>query len=63
MLRPQHLTTTRPGMDGQDCFKEIIKQHPPQKAIMASGCLETHCVRALQNLSAGAYLKRTLYHG
>ncbi len=50
-------------MDGQDCFKEIIKQHPPQKAIMASGCLETHCVRALQNLSAGAYLKRTLYHG
>jgi len=47
-----------PGMDGLDCYKDIIKIHPCQKAIVASGYSETQRVRALQNLGAGAYLRK-----
>lgn len=47
-----------PGMDGLECYKEIIKQHPHQKAVVASGYSETQRVRELQNLGAGAYLKK-----
>jgi PAS domain S-box-containing protein len=47
-----------PGMDGLDCYREIIKKHPCQKAVIASGYSETQRVRELQNLGAGAYLKK-----
>ncbi len=47
-----------PGMDGLDCYKDIIKIHPCQKAIVASGYSETQRVRELQNLGGGAYLRK-----
>ena len=47
-----------PGMDGLDCYKEIIKRHPHQKVVIASGYSETHRVREAQSLGAGAYLKK-----
>jgi PAS domain S-box-containing protein len=47
-----------PGMDGLDTYKEIIKHHPRQKAIIASGYAETERVRTAQRLGAGAYIKK-----
>lgn len=47
-----------PGMDGLDTYKEIIKQYPGQKAIIASGFAETDRVKAAQRLGAGRYLKK-----
>lgn len=47
-----------PGMDGLETYKEIIKRHPGQKAIIASGFSETDRVRETQRLGAGAYVKK-----
>jgi CheY-like chemotaxis protein len=47
-----------PGMDGLDTYREIIKNHPQQKAIIASGFAETDRVRAAQKLGAGIYIKK-----
>lgn len=47
-----------PGMDGLDTFKEIIKIHPDQKAIIASGFSETDRVIEAQRLGAGQYIKK-----
>ena len=47
-----------PGMDGLDCYKEIIKLHPHQKAVIASGYSETHRVRQAQACGASTYLKK-----
>ena len=46
-----------PGIDGLDTFKEIIKYHPDQKAIITSGYSETERVKEAQALGAGVYLK------
>ena len=46
------------GMDGLDTYKEIIKIHPGQKAIITSGFSETDRVREMQQLGAGQYLKK-----
>jgi len=47
-----------PGMDGLDTYKKIIKMHPRQKAIIASGFSETDRLKEAQRLGAGAYLKK-----
>ncbi|MCU0289832.1 MAG: ATP-binding protein [Acidobacteria bacterium] len=47
-----------PGMDGLDTYREIIKRHPGQKAIISSGYSETQRVREAQRLGAGSYVKK-----
>ncbi len=47
-----------PGMDGLDTYKEILKIHPGQKTIIASGFAETDRVKQMQELGAGPYLKK-----
>jgi CheY-like chemotaxis protein len=46
------------GMDGLETYKEILKIHPGQKAVIASGYSETDLVRQAQELGAGAYIKK-----
>lgn len=47
-----------PGMDGLETWRRIIKHHPRQRAIIASGYAETEEVRTAQQLGAGEYLKK-----
>lgn len=47
-----------PGMNGRETYERIIKIHPSQKAIIASGFAETEDVKAIQNLGAGKYIKK-----
>ncbi len=47
-----------PGIDGLETYKRIIKKHPGQKAIIASGFSETDSVRQAQKLGAGQYVKK-----
>ena len=47
-----------PGMDGLDTYRQILKLHPGQKAIIASGYSETDRVKAAQVLGAGQYIKK-----
>lgn len=47
-----------PGMDGLETWRRIIKRHPNQRAIIASGYAETDKVKATQRLGAGEYLKK-----
>ncbi len=47
-----------PGMDGLETYREIIKIHPNQKAIIASGYSETDRVKEAQGLGAGQYIKK-----
>jgi len=46
------------GFDGLDTYKEIIKTHPGQKAIIASGFSETDRVKEAERLGAGKYVKK-----
>jgi len=46
------------GMDGLETYREMIRQCPGQKAIIASGYAETNRVKAAQRLGAGTYLKK-----
>lgn len=47
-----------PGLDGLDTYKEILRMHPGQKAIMVSGFSETDRYREAKQLGAGAYIKK-----
>jgi CheY-like chemotaxis protein len=47
-----------PGMDGLDTYRNVIKIHPRQKAILVSGFSETDRVSAAQALGAGAYIRK-----
>ncbi len=47
-----------PGIDGLDTYKEILKLHPDQKAVIASGFSATDRVREVQRMGAGAYIKK-----
>jgi two-component system, cell cycle sensor histidine kinase and response regulator CckA len=47
-----------PGMDGLDTYREILKTHPGQKAIIVSGFSESDRVRQAQTLGAGAYIRK-----
>jgi two-component system, cell cycle sensor histidine kinase and response regulator CckA len=46
------------GIDGLETYERIIKLHPGQKAIIASGYSETDRVRKAQALGAGKYIKK-----
>jgi two-component system cell cycle sensor histidine kinase/response regulator CckA len=46
------------GMDGLETYREILKRHPGQKAIIASGFAETARVKEAQRIGAGAYIKK-----
>jgi len=47
-----------PGIDGLETYKQIIKFHPNQKAIIASGFSNTDRIKQLQSLGAGQYIKK-----
>jgi PAS domain S-box-containing protein len=47
-----------PGMNGCETYKRIIKIHPKQKSIIASGFAETEEVKTAQKLGAGKYIKK-----
>ncbi len=47
-----------PGMDGLDTYRAIVKRHPNQKAIIASGYSENTRVKQAQQLGAGCYVKK-----
>jgi PAS domain S-box-containing protein len=47
-----------PGIDGLETYRRILRYHPGQKAIIASGYSETQQVRELQLLGAGSYIKK-----
>jgi two-component system, cell cycle sensor histidine kinase and response regulator CckA len=47
-----------PGIDGLDTYRNILKIHPKQKAIIVSGFSETERVITAQALGAGAYLRK-----
>jgi signal transduction histidine kinase/CheY-like chemotaxis protein len=47
-----------PGIDGLATYKQILQQHPTQKAIIASGFSESERVKEAQKLGAGAYVKK-----
>jgi two-component system, cell cycle sensor histidine kinase and response regulator CckA len=47
-----------PGMDGLDAYREILKTHPGQRAVIASGFSETSRVKAARDLGASAYIKK-----
>jgi PAS domain S-box-containing protein len=46
------------GINGRETYEEIIKIHPGQKAIIASGFSETQEVKTAQKLGAGNYIKK-----
>jgi PAS domain S-box-containing protein len=46
------------GINGRKTYEEIIKIHPGQKAIIASGYTRTKEVDAAQELGAGKYIKK-----
>jgi DNA-binding NtrC family response regulator len=47
-----------PGIDGLETYKRILKLHPEQKAIIASGFSESGRVKEAQKLGAGSYIKK-----
>ncbi len=47
-----------PGIDGLETYRRVLNFHPGQKVIIASGYSETKQVRELQQLGAGAYIKK-----
>jgi len=47
-----------PGMDGLDTYREILKTHPGQKTIIASGFSENDRVREAHRLGASQYVKK-----
>ena len=49
-----------PGINGRQTYERIIKIHPYQKAIVASGFAATDDVKQAQKLGAGQYIKKPL---
>ncbi len=47
-----------PGMDGLETYRQVLSNHPGQKAIIASGFSETDRVREAQTLGAGTYIRK-----
>ncbi len=47
-----------PGMDGLDTYREILRLHPGQRAVIASGYSETSRAKEAQKLGAGIYLRK-----
>jgi PAS domain S-box-containing protein len=46
------------GMNGRETYQEIIKIHPSQKAVIASGYAKTLEVDSAKKLGAGHYIKK-----
>ncbi|MCP3898440.1 MAG: response regulator [Desulfobacteraceae bacterium] len=46
------------GIDGCETYKQILKTHPLQNSIIASGFSETDRVKEAQTLGAGEYIKK-----
>lgn len=51
-----------PGMDGLETYRRILKDHPGQKAIIASGYSETRRVSEVLDLGVTRYLKKPYTH-
>jgi two-component system cell cycle sensor histidine kinase/response regulator CckA len=47
-----------PGIDGLETYKQILKIHPGQKAIITSGFSDTKRVEEAIKCGAGAYIKK-----
>jgi DNA-binding NtrC family response regulator len=47
-----------PGIDGLETYIQILKRHPKQKTIIASGFSDNDRVKQAQGLGAGEYLKK-----
>jgi len=47
-----------PGIDGLDTYQQVIRRHPAQKAIIASGFSETDRIREVLRIGASMYLKK-----
>jgi CheY-like chemotaxis protein len=47
-----------PGIDGLETFKRILKLHPGQRSIIASGYSESDRVKEAQKIGAGVYIKK-----
>jgi signal transduction histidine kinase/CheY-like chemotaxis protein len=46
------------GFDGLDTYREILKRHPGQKCVIASGFSESERVKEAQRLGAGGYVAK-----
>ena len=46
------------GINARETYEEIIKIHPGQKAVIASGYAKTKEVDLAQELGAGKYIKK-----
>ncbi|MCP4690014.1 MAG: response regulator, partial [Desulfobacterales bacterium] len=49
-----------PGISGRETYERMIKVHPGQKAVIASGYAETEDVKETQKAGAGPYIKKPL---
>lgn len=47
-----------PGMNGRETYEQIIRLHPDQKAVIASGFSKTSDVKALLKKRAGRYIRK-----
>ena len=47
-----------PGMDGLETYQKILRFHPEQKAVIASGFSESAKVKKAQSIGAGAYVRK-----
>lgn len=47
-----------PGIDGLETYRRILRIHPEQRAILASGFSETERVKKAQQMGAGAYIRK-----
>jgi signal transduction histidine kinase len=47
-----------PGIDGCETYRRIIKDHPNQKAVIASGFSQSDRVRLAQELGVGEYIQK-----
>ena len=45
-------------IDGLDTYKEVLKLHPMQKAVVVSGYSETERLKEVLTLGAGAFLQK-----
>ncbi len=47
-----------PGIDGLDTYRQILENHPGQKAVIASGFADNQRVKEAQRLGAGPYIRK-----
>ncbi len=50
-----------PGIDGLETYKQVLKIHPKQKAVITSGFSETKRVREAQGLGVTAYIRKPYF--